>query len=682
MFGGLRNHFRRVGHRHRAAGRWARAADAYGWHTRLHPHDLHDWIRLAECALAAGRAGVAEDAYARAMAEAPHDADIAFQLAQSFKRTGRETEALTTFRHALQLSERVRPALGTAACAVPGSLPPAMDLYSVQDMISYFGAHPTMTGIQRVQAGIVRHLLSGKTGQVGFVLTDAEPGLTPGDFWLVDPDDLLAVIDAAEAGKADHPRLKSSIARCRKQARPVRPGPGHTLVVLGAFWALGNAPMRYLAAKRRGARVCVYLYDLIPVTHPQFCEMELSLHFGVGLGQICAMADGILTISEDTAHRVRSLLADKGIAPIPVQAIPLAHTLQRLPPAIDSDPAGENPFVAYVSTIEGRKNHIYVVRVWQALMASGVAVPDLVFVGRPGWKVGPLMALLEQTDNLGGRVRILHDLTDAALAEIYRHAQFTVFTSLVEGWGLPIGESLSHGTPCVASGTSSMPEVGGDLVDYIDPDDVNDGVGVIGRLLAEPDRLLWRRQQIAERFVPRTWDDVGSDLSKAVQAIALDPPRPIAVPLLGTGQWVQPGVVGGDPDFSLEVLMRSPRGLLLADLLQPQGDDRAWIVGKGAQIRFRSDLPPLTLITLDLRLYRADVPVDRTLSLTTTEATVEVVVSDLPLAEAGPDPISIAGRVERDGTVTLHLRIAKGSPDPTEPCAGLASLVYNVTRGG
>ena len=51
----------------------------------------------------------------------------------------------------------------------------------------------------------------------------------------------------------------------------------------------------------------------------------------------------------------------------------------------------------------------------------------------------------------------------------YGRASFTVFPSLAEGWGLPIGESLWFGKPCVASFTTSMPEVGGKLCSYADP---------------------------------------------------------------------------------------------------------------------------------------------------------------------------------------------------------------------
>ncbi|PZO05365.1 MAG: hypothetical protein DCF28_03720 [Alphaproteobacteria bacterium] len=678
MFSGLRNYFRRLGHRHRAASRWAKAADAYGWHVRLHPHDIPDWIRLAECSLASGRSDKAARVYEYLRKLSPDKPDIAFQLAHILKITGRDTEALEMFQRALLLSERIDNN-SVKIWPTPDTVAADTILYSVQDMINYLTRNSTVTGIQRVQAGIARHLIEAGGSGVGFVLTDAEYGVRPGDFWLLDPLKLLALIDAVESVDGDHASLKRLIVACRNSARPIRPGLGHTLIILGAFWALGNAPTRYLAAKKRGARVGVYIYDLIPITHPQFCEMELCLHFSVGFSQICALTDFFLTISEDTAERVRVLLSAHDRVLVPVQAVPLAHTLSRCPdltPSVETDKLTlMTPFVAYVSTIEGRKNHIYVMRIWEALIARGVAVPDLWFVGRLGWKIGPLTDVLEQTKNLGGRVRLMHDLTDAELAQVYSRASFTVFTSFVEGWGLPIGESLAHGTPCVSSDTSSMPEVGGDLVDYVDPTDTEQGLALIGRLLNDPFELEERRRRIAEKFVARTWDDVGADFVKSIRCLSLNPTHPARPPLLEVDQSFRPGEMT-DADFSFATLMRSPRGLLLAEFSGGLDDHGAWMGREDAVIRFQSPLPPGTPITLTLGFYRRGSPNVGEVSVTSGDHRVDFGLQSLPSIQSPPRLISLNGRVAIDGTVTLCLAIDKAALVEDSCRVGLCSIGY------
>ncbi len=62
---------------------------------------------------------------------------------------------------------------------------------------------------------------------------------------------------------------------------------------------------------------------------------------------------------------------------------------------------------------------------------------------------------------------------------------FSVFPSFEEGWGLPVGESLIFGRPCLASNASSVPEVGGEFVDYIDPFNTNDGYEKISRFIED-----------------------------------------------------------------------------------------------------------------------------------------------------------------------------------------------------
>lgn len=65
-------------------------------------------------------------------------------------------------------------------------------------------------------------------------------------------------------------------------------------------------------------------------------------------------------------------------------------------------------------------------------------------------------------------------VTQEELVDLYNLVDLFVFPSLYEGFGLPILESLACGTPVICSNTSSMPEVGGDVVEYFDPYNIDD----------------------------------------------------------------------------------------------------------------------------------------------------------------------------------------------------------------
>ncbi len=105
--------------------------------------------------------------------------------------------------------------------------------------------------------------------------------------------------------------------------------------------------------------------------------------------------------------------------------------------------------------------------------------------------------------------------TDAELIWLYSRTLFTVFPSLAEGWGLPIGESLWFGKPCVASNATSMPEVGGDLCLYGDPHDIETFAGPIIRLIRDAE--FHANAVAAIKASPlRTWAEAATEVAAAV----------------------------------------------------------------------------------------------------------------------------------------------------------------------
>jgi glycosyltransferase involved in cell wall biosynthesis len=182
-------------------------------------------------------------------------------------------------------------------------------------------------------------------------------------------------------------------------------------------------------------------------------------------------------------------------------------------------------YVLFVSTIELRKNHRLLVRVWQRLLERHGAdlVPNLIFAGKIGWLVDDLLADLEASEYLNGKIILLRGLSDAELQQAYRSCLFTVFPSLSEGWGLPIAESLAHGKFCVASNHTSIPEAGGNLVDYFDPLDEDDALAKIERPLTDRAYLAAREAQLRAEYRPRTWEDCVRALMEALdQTVAPD----------------------------------------------------------------------------------------------------------------------------------------------------------------
>lgn len=125
----------------------------------------------------------------------------------------------------------------------------------------------------------------------------------------------------------------------------------------------------------------------------------------------------------------------------------------------------ENPFFLSVSCNIGRKNTPKLVEEYLK-MAANHPTNDLVLV----WNT-PHQSILEmiKKSRYSNRVHILSGVSDKVLIMLYQAATATVLPTLYEGFGLPVLEAMSYGSPVITTPFSSVPEVGGDAVMYMDP---------------------------------------------------------------------------------------------------------------------------------------------------------------------------------------------------------------------
>jgi glycosyltransferase involved in cell wall biosynthesis len=166
-----------------------------------------------------------------------------------------------------------------------------------------------------------------------------------------------------------------------------------------------------------------------------------------------------------------------------------------------------NSSVLYVSSFHGRKNHLKLLEAAEQLWTDGIRF-NLTLIGR---NVGaPFNKIVRQIWKLrmrGRPLRWLRHVNDEALLRAYRECRFTVYPSLMEGFGLPITESLLHGKPCICGGNGALGEVarGGGclLVDQTKTDALADGIKT---LLLNPQLYSRLCDEARERRF-RSWSD-------------------------------------------------------------------------------------------------------------------------------------------------------------------------------
>ena len=551
---------RSVGDKARDSKNWQAASDAYKKYLEAFPEDAGIWVQHAHALKEQGLLTEAETAYRKAANIVPNDVDTRLHLAHLLKRLDRPRQAAAMFREVMELAPTIEVMTELQSFGYGSEVQDILDSRPVQiaengryielkDLFQYLSLHITVTGITRVTLGLVNYILEeldeADAASYHFVhfYGDAEGVL------LIEKKQMRRIVHMAMSDTPDLPTMQSVIGEIRATSPVIQLGNYQLYLIIGAFWEFVANPSWLSGLKQRGVTVGAYIYDLIPITHSHYCMAALTDAFTAAFAETARLLDFALTISAFVAQQVTDYVKQHRIAPFPTIPIPLAHELRfeseraRRRRLVSSklDELGDASFVLCVCTIEARKNHIYLFYIWQRMIEAGIEVPDLVFVGRSGWRVQDLMDQIESSRNLGGRLHIMFGLSDDDLATLYDRCLFTVFPSFVEGWGLPVGESLAHGKVCIASSTTSIPEVGGDFVAYIDPFNLESGYKTISGLIKNPQSLIDLELKLKNSFTPRTWKDVGRHFFSQIDHVMAEVtqrqgPRAIYAPSLEAGE--------------------------------------------------------------------------------------------------------------------------------------------------
>ena len=276
----------------------------------------------------------------------------------------------------------------------------------------------------------------------------------------------------------------------------------------------------YPQLAKRNVEIGIYVHDVIAVTHPHYVSEDSWMRFPPFLGAVFDYADIIFTNTEFTKQQIQMVAQSVGcVRPIRYcLGVPggdftkmksSAASEEEIAPVV-AEILEKGKILLTVSTLEIRKNH----KVLLDAFDSGLSEMgyQMVFVGKTGWKVDELMERIASHPENGKNLFHLTGLNDISLQYLYENAQFVLFSSYIEGFGLATVEALRHGVPTILSDVPVMREVGGDCCDYFEPDKPSQLVGIIKRYEDHPEEYFQQREKLIGYQYP-TWDQcVGSIL--------------------------------------------------------------------------------------------------------------------------------------------------------------------------
>jgi glycosyltransferase involved in cell wall biosynthesis len=277
------------------------------------------------------------------------------------------------------------------------------------------------------------------------------------------------------------------------------------------FWSPRHHLPLFLPSR---VKTVVTVHDITHRLFPDTMALPNLLVEKLLMGLSIKKADCVIADSKSTAMGVAAHY------PIdPAKVITIFPGKPNLPdPVTDvSSPPLNLPerFFLFVGTLDPRKNLLRVLKAFEKIAPHAPDV-HLVIVGARGWKNKQFNQQLNSS-NIRGRIIMPGYVSRPQLKLIYEKALCLLFPSLYEGFGFPILEAMSCGTPVITSRTASMPEVAGDAAMLVDPYDVAAISDAMQEFLSNPglkEKLVARGFQRLDAF---SWEKCAGETLKVFE---------------------------------------------------------------------------------------------------------------------------------------------------------------------
>ncbi|MFQ5707896.1 MAG: glycosyltransferase family 4 protein [bacterium] len=259
-----------------------------------------------------------------------------------------------------------------------------------------------------------------------------------------------------------------------------------------------------------GVPSVVTIHDLKYLAHPQFLKKKSrlkSLYIKKSLQHSLKAARQIIAVSKNTLHDLEKLFSfDK-------EKVSVIHHGVRKSSRRRADdkivPPGmmANDFVLFVGTRRPHKNLVGLIEACHILRNRYRLAVDLVVAGKAYADYSEPEKTVRDL-GMESHTHFLDFVPDRDLTALYRSARVVALVSFFEGFGLPLLEAMSYGTPVIGSNTTSIPEVIGDAGLLANPDDPNDIAQKIYQIISDEATAQKLSRAGLQRCKQFTWKSV------------------------------------------------------------------------------------------------------------------------------------------------------------------------------
>lgn len=264
---------------------------------------------------------------------------------------------------------------------------------------------------------------------------------------------------------------------------------------------------------QKKTRRIVTIHDVIPLVFPDKFPVGIKGKFNLLLQKLALKnTDAVICDSKESKKDIQKYLnfPEGKIHVVYLAADRMFTNLTTIPPAVKPKYKLPSKFVLYVGDVNYNKN---ILNLLDAVKITGV---NLVMVGSAiiSDEIPQVQEINHKISKLGLQDQVTKTgyIPDADLVAIYNLAIVTLVPSLYEGFGLPLVESMSCGTPVIAAKNSSLTEVGGEAAFYCKAEDPTDIANKIKKVVGLNEKqLLSVRRKSLENARKYSWSKTAQE---------------------------------------------------------------------------------------------------------------------------------------------------------------------------
>lgn len=262
--------------------------------------------------------------------------------------------------------------------------------------------------------------------------------------------------------------------------------------------------------------------DLAVFRMPEVYQKSRVLLWRIQYKYLCRKAKHFVAISEFTKKEMVDIL---GLKPEQIDVVYCAAS-EQYKPVKNIEQIQQfrekyqlpEKYLLFVGNQNPRKNLARLLLAYDKVVEQGGDSHHLVIAGEQGWKFSreDCIASIKNKD----KVHFIGFVPDEDMPALYTEASLFLFTTLYEGFGIPILEAQLCGTPVLTSNCTSLPEVGGEGAIYVDPYKIENITQGIEYALAQPDMLQKLVQNGFENAKRFSWAKSVQKLNEIIERIS------------------------------------------------------------------------------------------------------------------------------------------------------------------